>query len=541
MQSKALECPVCYQEFNLTECLPLIIPHCGHTVCQKCLKFILQEIRPFCPLDKNKIKYRELKKFPVNFSLLNVLEENSEWDRCRIDNEKIEFVCLSDNCKVCKNCWHYSQHKGHITKTSDEIKTDVEKKREELETASLNLEEYYKKIDNMIDEKKAQIEMEIQNHFDEWDLLLKAKKLSLLYELDCYFNYERHKLDLTLGRGFNLRNEINEKITQFKKFFTMKNPFHLLDEDVHIMIERAKNVLAKQNYIQVLKNRTQEISAEFTQTFEVSKAFMEEFENMYKNLEEKPKTMCPELSEGNNKLEKEKVSPCLEVNTSLKFQSSIRGLEIDFSSPIIQKVELKPNEWKDETLVLRLKNNMRINKEKLLTLSCIKNSIQGFKNITLIIENYQKSYINFRSDLTSLFSAIYGGKNELKKIIVQFDLGSEIPSDDLLLLIAEKVLPKLKEPLKIHLDLGNTSFSDKTMELFVKKAQPILKNETELVFRLNEGLLSTKTINQIRELPCNVQLSKFEVELSEREHSPDVSYEYVERLAPYYYYQEPSF
>jgi len=155
MESKALECSICYQGYDLDQRVPMVLVNCGHTICQYCLKQLIQENNPKCPLDKKLLRQRDMSQFPINFSLKGVIEEMLEWDRCREDGEKIEFICKTDTCKVCSQCWHYEKHQGHSRIKVEEVKSESEYKKQELEKALKQINEYCKTINDLLDCKKS--------------------------------------------------------------------------------------------------------------------------------------------------------------------------------------------------------------------------------------------------------------------------------------------------------------------------------------------------------------------------------------------------
>lgn len=67
-----LTCKVCMEKYNDKEKKPLFLP-CGHTFCQKCLKFIYKRRILLCPLDKKLHKFDLFSKVPTNYSVLNTV------------------------------------------------------------------------------------------------------------------------------------------------------------------------------------------------------------------------------------------------------------------------------------------------------------------------------------------------------------------------------------------------------------------------------------------------------------------------------------
>ncbi|XP_076044378.1 E3 ubiquitin-protein ligase RNF166-like [Oratosquilla oratoria] len=44
-----LICPICYEDYNKTNCTPMVLGKCGHTICLSCLKQLTSYGRVRCP------------------------------------------------------------------------------------------------------------------------------------------------------------------------------------------------------------------------------------------------------------------------------------------------------------------------------------------------------------------------------------------------------------------------------------------------------------------------------------------------------------
>lgn len=72
-----LTCRICMEKYNTNERKPLFLP-CGHTFCQKCLKFVYKRGKLQCPMDKKKHSFDFFTSIPSNFQLLNCLDPFSD-------------------------------------------------------------------------------------------------------------------------------------------------------------------------------------------------------------------------------------------------------------------------------------------------------------------------------------------------------------------------------------------------------------------------------------------------------------------------------
>ena len=68
-------CSVCFNDFNETEHLPLII-HCGHTFCKHCIEGFEKRLGALsCPLCRDK-DYRQISVLPTNVMLLHMISKS---------------------------------------------------------------------------------------------------------------------------------------------------------------------------------------------------------------------------------------------------------------------------------------------------------------------------------------------------------------------------------------------------------------------------------------------------------------------------------
>ena len=63
---KELSCERCEQRFQLNERQPILLPDCGHTLCEFCIADILTATTRACPTCKAQVTTTDLKKFYKN-------------------------------------------------------------------------------------------------------------------------------------------------------------------------------------------------------------------------------------------------------------------------------------------------------------------------------------------------------------------------------------------------------------------------------------------------------------------------------------------
>ena len=67
-----MKCEGCDKEFNTTKRRPHFLVHCGHSICQKCLKKKFNDFGIICPRCDMKNYASKVDDFPLNMALLEV-------------------------------------------------------------------------------------------------------------------------------------------------------------------------------------------------------------------------------------------------------------------------------------------------------------------------------------------------------------------------------------------------------------------------------------------------------------------------------------
>jgi len=140
MNESLLECPVCYESYNLTKNLPRIMC-CGHTLCSHCLSKMIsyqQSSILKCPIDNYQFLMRSKKTacFPKNIVLIRLIERINDTIFCPQHNKKIQWICCEENAELCSECVVGQGHRMHQIKQLDinEINRIKEDKENEKET-----------------------------------------------------------------------------------------------------------------------------------------------------------------------------------------------------------------------------------------------------------------------------------------------------------------------------------------------------------------------------------------------------------------------
>lgn len=133
MDFSSLACPICYEFFDQEEHIPKILIACGHTVCSCCLTNLLNPINAVCPFDKRNIEKKEVKDFPLNYALVQMLERRLGEKICQKHNKSWLFICFTEKLRLCRDCLSEGNHKKHKVKALDELQLKAIPQKKELE------------------------------------------------------------------------------------------------------------------------------------------------------------------------------------------------------------------------------------------------------------------------------------------------------------------------------------------------------------------------------------------------------------------------
>ena len=120
MHDSLLECPICYEAYNLDTNIPRIMC-CGHTLCSRCINRIIDYQSTYilkCPLDNIPIQMRKLRasSFPKNIAIIRLIEKVSDTVFCTEHNKRLQWFYSEDNTALCAKCLVLGGHKMHQVK-----------------------------------------------------------------------------------------------------------------------------------------------------------------------------------------------------------------------------------------------------------------------------------------------------------------------------------------------------------------------------------------------------------------------------------------
>lgn len=108
--SSIVSCPVCFNDYSKNHS-PLVLPSCGHTTCEACLRQIANYSSFIkCPVCRT-LNFKEVEDLPINYALLELTENKKCKKTCPVHNLEIVGYCKTEDTLLCGAC--VFEHKDH--------------------------------------------------------------------------------------------------------------------------------------------------------------------------------------------------------------------------------------------------------------------------------------------------------------------------------------------------------------------------------------------------------------------------------------------
>ena len=220
-----LTCQICLDDFEETgDHVPRILP-CSHSLCEKCLKQLIEGNFVECPecREKHRVVDNEVKTFPQNkYILANVRRKEADTGKnvqtsetlplCERHGKELLLYCVENECliSICLTCLS-NHHRGHdvveievakrealfkkiedFVKDLEERKGNILKVKKNIEEDSMECvkkmtarkEELFQKINQRYEQMLAEVERKGENdHFTE-ELTIIEEHLNLLKNVE---------------------------------------------------------------------------------------------------------------------------------------------------------------------------------------------------------------------------------------------------------------------------------------------------------------------------------------------------------------------
>ncbi|CAD8083490.1 unnamed protein product [Paramecium primaurelia] len=210
-----LICPQCHNIFNEFDNIPLMLPDCGHTICQKCIQQMLMSAdgqQICCPEDNILAKGKtHITEFPKNCQLLKMVVkqrpsiEQPEYqlhlnnlaqekiELCTEHLEKLEIVCLTDKIRICTKCALFGNHRHHEVRSVDDVVREIASKAENImqtyqkildKQQELTESKFYEPLNEKYQIMLQESQMTVREKFKELHQQLDLKENKLLEQLN---------------------------------------------------------------------------------------------------------------------------------------------------------------------------------------------------------------------------------------------------------------------------------------------------------------------------------------------------------------------
>jgi len=502
-----LTCALCLQPFNLLDRVPRILPNCGHTLCNHCLAKTLETSQPKCPVEQTDLSLTNLEDFPLNFLAKQLLEANVGWELCEVHDCKKEVVCLTDQCKVCVHCALFNGHRDHQLKHIMEIRNEFDLQKADLEAGLINLDNYSKEIETILEEKKQTMQKMVEDRYEELTFLLRMKKLGLLFELDSIFTKNKTKLIYSIGNDSPLRANILTKINNYKENPKDEDLFRMLEENLLDFNAKLDRVL--------LKSQAQELRQKLNDAVTVfGDSLFAQLDSLTKLEFQVQPQYKAKPEENSNEEISEDVSTnlnasasCVKLESTLEFETCNGYLEINTTSYTPRNIIMDTEEWKKMKEVRFKLDKALLLEEDIKTLEHIWSKLEQVRRIR-IDASFQKNITD--EHLLPMFSIIFGKLQTVCEIEINFE--ESLVEDDSIIYVSEKVLTNAPSLKVFSLNLNATNVTNKAIQALAESGLSSMKTLESFIFYCGNTQVSEECLTQV--LTSLPNISHFELGLS---------------------------
>ena len=305
-----LSCQICFESFEENgDHIPRILP-CHHTVCESCIKGMIQWNKIICPecREEHQAKKQE-KSFQQNKYILvqmsrrkkNEKDEGPKVDMCPQHKKEIIFFCEEEGCKkpICKTCLTKEHKKHDVVEIEDKKKEALLKN---IENARKDLSEKISILFQAKDEVREKTKVTVNQ-------LQKAKE-----EMN-------KKFDIMIKEAENKIKDATARID---------GDVAMINENIVLLEQMGNNVAAEREIALESLNDGQETVAEVINTVKVNicgskkfniKTFQATQEISYGSFDEDVITIViPELRDFEKKTAPDKAIPIFTDASELKWK-----------------------------------------------------------------------------------------------------------------------------------------------------------------------------------------------------------------------------
>lgn len=212
-------CPQCKSIFHNLTNTPYLLPACGHSFCKTCLGKMSYKSMIRCSLCSS-MTYKELKKLPINYALVEALERTCKKPKCKEHNSEIMGYCCTDETLLCGTCTF--AHRAHVVYllTDPKIKEIANCKKESIkkqEQELLKLKENWEKVKIEMQLGMHELHLSVDKH--KKALESTEEKICIKVTQGCNFCIDEINSLTDGGESEKIKTKINENLLRIHNRF----------------------------------------------------------------------------------------------------------------------------------------------------------------------------------------------------------------------------------------------------------------------------------------------------------------------------------
>jgi hypothetical protein len=196
-------CPICHEEYQNDQTRkPFMLPKCGHSICEECLKKLIslssETVKsipcPICRKTSLTTTFHSIKDFSENYSLMEAVEIISNYKiiidgkgqtDCPSHKNTQNWICLSPECQAnTLNCFRCSFSDHPLCQSDFQFEIKDAKDKLVFVPYSKSQEEFETMISDKIEKFKNEIESFLKTEFENFSSKLKEMfRLSTVEDL----------------------------------------------------------------------------------------------------------------------------------------------------------------------------------------------------------------------------------------------------------------------------------------------------------------------------------------------------------------------
>jgi len=461
MASENLDCPICYEKYDLSLHLPRIIPICGHTVCSQCIPSLIKRSQNFiCPIgnEVHQGNFSSVGSFPPNYELRKTIEKHLEYGFCEDHQKAFEYVCIQDKVKVCTDCALFGAHNGHQIKPLSSFKAEIEKKAQRLEELLQTTKESQKENEKVYEDKRKATIKTIQSRCKELRFVLNAKETEFIYKTNSLYDQAISKLQSETGENSLARQAMTSKLSEYQNIIKSSDPFKLLEEDLSViwgMIQEA----SCPNRTNKIEQIFEQIQRDMDSTLSTKVSALEKLDIKQKNfklIREKTDLKLDErLSSRQEMIEyqaQKLQNPVQNMITDIAIEERQLFVSYPFNESAVKNFDIIQGIQEEITyLEFEISRDIKtLSQEDISNICYIRSKLPKVQEIQILIENFEIS----DEALLDVLSCLFWKNDFLKGIYLQFDTKGLFERS--IFYLAETVLPSAQNLNSLVIWLRNS-------------------------------------------------------------------------------------